>query len=293
MTEKGRSAFVTGGSSGIGLAAALRLARTHDRVALFARDMQRLRGAADLISQRFPGCRVTVHCVDVACSADVKQTMAEAVREVGAPDRVILSAGIVELGETEVLTEAAHRRAMEVNYFGVLWSIRSVLPHLSRGARIGIVGSMAGIAATYGYAAYAPSKFALRGLVDILRVELAGKGIGVTLCLPPDTDTPMLARERAVRHPVTVRMAAGAPTLSADDVARALLAGMDRDSALVLPCLAAKLTWWLAPVLSPILRWQQTRLLRQSGPHSAEMFPDHVDEHRDDAPDQEGNRRDQ
>lgn len=286
-------AFVSGGSSGIGLAVALKLARKHGRIALFARDPERLQAAARRIAAVAPGTMVRVYPVDVADAIAVARTVTTAVAEVGAPHRVVLSAGTVDLGETDRLSDAAHRRGMEVNFFGSLWMVRAVLPHLAPGAAIGLLGSAGGIIGIYGYAAYAPSKFALRGLADILRVELAGRGITVTLCLPPDTDTPMLQRELKVRSPVTARIAAGAPRLSADVVAEALLRGMDRGRYLVMPGLSVRLMWWLAPILLPLLQRRQRRLLQDPALSSAHMFADDVDEHRQNAPREEADRKDQ
>lgn len=277
-------AFVTGGSSGIGLAVALRLAKTHSRIGLFARDPQGLAQAADRIRRENPGTDVRGFVLDVADQDAVCTAIAAAVAQLGAPRRLVLSAGMVELGETSEIGAALHRRVMDVNYFGCLWVVRATLPHLSSGAVIGLVGSAGGIVGIYGYAAYAPSKFALRGLAEILRVELAGQGIGVTLCLPPDTETPMLEKEDPLRSPVTARIAAGAQRMTAEAVAEALLAGMDRGRFLVLPNRSVRLFWFFAPFLLPFLQARQQNLLRRLAAGSAHMFADHVDEHRQNAP---------
>jgi len=285
------SAFVTGGSSGIGLAAAKQLARDHARVAIFARDGARLERAVAEIRAVAPGCDVRGFALDVADEAAVRVVVARAVAAIGAPRRVVLSAGILRYGETCALDSAAHRQVMDVNYFGCLWMVRALVPHLARGAAIGLVGSASGIVGIYGYAAYAPTKFALRGLAEILRVELEGRGIGVTLSMPPDTETPMLEAEERMRSPVSRKMAAGASRMAAEDVARRLLRAMDRGRFLSLPNLQVWGLWWLAPSLQRVLMWQERWLLRRYG--SAQVFADDVDEHGDDGPEQEGHRRDQ
>lgn len=286
-------AFVTGGSSGIGLAAALRLARGHRRLGLFARDAVRLEQAAEVIRRAVPGTEVHCYAVDVSDAGAVRQAVEQAVDAIGAPRRVILSAGVLELGETGVLTVAAHRRVMDINYFGCLWTIRAVLPHMTRGSAIGIVGSAGGIIGVYGYSAYAPSKFALRGLADVLRVELAGRGIAVTLCLPPDTETPMLAEEERQRSTVTAEMAASGGRMTADAVAIRLLEGMDRGRFLVLPNFSVRLLWWFSPLLLPLVQWQQRRLLRRLAQPSAQVFANDMDEHGQDAPGQKTHGKDQ
>ncbi len=96
---------------------------------------------------------------------------------------------------------------MQVNYFGVANCIRQALPHLVDNARIAIVSSAVAVIGVCGYAAYAPSKFALRGLAEILRVELANQNLNVTLCMPPDTLTPQLSREQLLRPSATKKIA--------------------------------------------------------------------------------------
>lgn len=265
----GGCVFVTGGSSGIGLAAACLLAKGNARVALFARDPGRLEAAVATVlaagTARGEAGRVRGYSVDVADAGGVAAAVARAVAELGVPDRVILSAGIVVPGETFGLSPEVHRRHMEVNHFGCLNVIAAVLPHLKPGAGIGIVGSAAGLVGIHGLGAYTPSKYALRGMAEVLRVELAARGIGVTLCMPPDTETPMLAEERRARHPVTARIAGAGPGLAPEAVAAALIRGMAAGRFLVLPGFGVWLCHWLGPLVGPILRWRQIGLLRRLG----------------------------
>ena len=262
----GERVFVTGGSSGIGLAVALEMARRGAELALFARDEARLAAAAAEIAAHVDGAVVRLFPVDVADEAAVTRAFGEAVAALGAPDRVILSAGMVVLGESLETPLALHRRVMEVNHFACLACLAAVMPVLRPGARIGLVGSAGGVVGIYGYAAYAASKFALRGLAEVMQVELAARGISVTLCLPPDTETPMLRAERPLRHPVTTRMAAGGAVMTADAVAAALLRGMDRRRFLVLPNGQVRFLYLLAPVLGVWLRARQRRMLRAGRP---------------------------
>lgn len=267
MDDAGGAIFVTGGSSGIGLATAFRLARGRPapRIALFARNAERLGRAAALIGAEVPGADVRCFPLDVADAGAVEGTVSEAVAMLGAPDRVVLAAGITLPGRHDRIDLAAQRAVMEVNYFGSLNMVLALVPQMRAKARLALVGSAAGLVGTYGYGAYAPSKFALRGLAEVLRVELAPRGIGVTLCLPPDTDTPMLAAESLLRPAVTDRIAAGAPVLSPDTVAAALVRGMEAGRFLVLPGVPVKLLYLFGPFIAPVLRWQQARLIRQLG----------------------------
>ena len=73
-----------------------------------------------------------------------------------------------------------------------------------------LVASAAALIGLYGYSSYAPSKFAVRGLAEALRSELAPEGIGVSVVYPPDTDTPGYREELRHRSALSSRLAASA-----------------------------------------------------------------------------------
>lgn len=262
-----KAVFITGGSSGIGLAVATEIARSGlaDRFALFARDPERLRDAAEAVRLVSPDSIVSIFPVDLLDALPAVTVMDQAVAELGLPQRLILSAGMTCPGRWDRVDPGTHRRVMDLNYFGSFSVVHHLVPKMAPGSSIAFIGSAAGLVATYGYAAYSPSKFALHGLAETLRVELRPRGISVTLCMPPDTDTPMLAAERPLRPAVTSRLAAGAPTLSARTVARATVNGMEAGRFLVLPGFKLKLLYLFGPWIAPILRWHQASLIRRFG----------------------------
>lgn len=143
---------------------------------------------------------------------------------------LIASAGAVRPGRFEELSDETFREIMEVNYFGVLNVLRAALPGMRarRRGRVCVVGSGAGLIGLHGYSAYAPSKFALRGLVEALRAECRPDGVTVSICHPPDTDTPQLAAETPLKTPELAAISASARVRSADAVADAMLRGMAR-----------------------------------------------------------------
>lgn len=257
--------FVTGGSSGIGLAVAIAAARRGHGVVLMARGAAGLAAAARQVRENVPDVPVWTFAVDVTDAEAVQRTIRHAIEVAGPPGRLVLSAGMTLPGRWDRVALADQRLVMETNYFGSLTVLSAVLPHLAAGAGIALVGSAAGMIGTYGYGAYAPSKFALRGLAEVLRVELAPRGIVVTLCQPPDTDTPMLAAERKVRPAVTSALAGSVALARPEDVAEALLRGMDRGRFLVLPGIGLRLLSLFLPWIAPLIRHKQARLIRRLG----------------------------
>jgi 3-dehydrosphinganine reductase len=236
-------AIITGGSSGIGLATALRLAERGHPVALIARNPALLHEAAQRIRAQSPGLPVHGESADVTDADGLAAAIQRCVDALGPPGLLVCSAGIIAPGRFADIAPEAHLDVMNVNYFGCLNALRATLPR---------------------YSAYAPSKFALRGLAEVLRVELAPTGIGVTLCLPPDTDTPQLTAELPLRPAVTSRMAALGGVLSADQVATALIRGMAANRFLVLPGTSIKALHLFGGLAGPPMRWLQAWYLRRS-----------------------------
>lgn len=123
------------------------------------------------------------------------------------------------------------------------------------------IASGAGLIGIYGYSAYCPSKFALRGLVESLRGELKPKGIGVTIVYPPDTDTPQLAAENKIKPPETKRITATAKTWSPQAVAEQILKGIDRQQLAIAPGAELTILKQFHSLLAPLLNWYFDRII--------------------------------
>jgi len=186
----GRTAIVTGASSGIGAATA-RLFHAHGaRLVLNARRRDRLEAVA-------AGTGATAVPGDVTEPA-VREAIVAAAR--GRVDLLVNNAGYAETGPVELVAEADARRQLEVNLFAVGAMVRAVLP-LMRAARSGRILNVSSIAGRLGYPLfgwYCASKHALEGLSDALRLE--ARPFGVHVCLvepgPVDTEFFSVARER-------------------------------------------------------------------------------------------------
>ena len=263
-----RPAFVTGGSSGIGLAAALQLAAAGHDIALFARDAQKLGAARDEILSRFPNIKVSLHPVDVQDRAAIEAAVAEAIAALDVPEMAIASAGIAVPGLFTEQPLDLHDQTMAINYFGALYFTHAITAAMRSArvqGRISLISSGAAFFGIYGYGAYAPSKFALRGLAEVLRIELAPYGIGVTLCYPPDTDTPQLAAEKLTKPLATRKITEGGGLWSADNVAKVLIKGMRGNKFVVAPGVQMGALNWLTSLIAPVLRWHQQRIVAKHG----------------------------
>jgi NAD(P)-dependent dehydrogenase (short-subunit alcohol dehydrogenase family) len=176
-----RIVIITGASSGIGRATALRLGRPGTTVVLAARRADDLAKVADEIEAN--GGAALVVPTDVRDAAQLSRLVEQAASVTGRIDALINNAGVG--GPASVLTDDATVTAMvDVNLLAPIRLMRAVAP-LMRAAGSGSIVNIGSVAGEIGIAgAYSATKFALRGMTDSVRRELAGTGIGVTLIEP-------------------------------------------------------------------------------------------------------------
>jgi 3-dehydrosphinganine reductase len=143
---------------------------------------------------------------------------------------LITSAGIVRPGHFLELPDGEFEREMEVNFFGTLYAVRAVVPSMMerRSGRIVAISSAAGLLGVFGYSAYGSTKYAVRGLCDVLRTELKPHGIYVGCVFPTDVDTPQFAGEQEFLPEETKAISGSVAPVSAEKVAAAILRGVDR-----------------------------------------------------------------
>lgn len=182
-----RSALVTGGSSGIGLAIARMLSEEGFALTLAARKLDRLEAARDEL-----GCAV-VHA-DVSSEEDCERLVAEHVRLHGGLEVLVNSAGVGIAGRIGD-TSAKHWDLQQaVNLRGTFLVTREALPHLRRTKGYVVnLASIAGTLPTPGLAAYGAAKAAVIALTRSLDREEAESGVRVTALCPAFVDTPMAA----------------------------------------------------------------------------------------------------
>ncbi|MGE4241564.1 SDR family oxidoreductase [Ramlibacter sp.] len=192
-----RLAFVTGASSGIGQALALRYHRAGWRLALVARrtaEIEAWAAAHGLARQTYE-----VHGADVADTDSIVAAGAACIERQGLPDVVIANAGIsvgVDTGVREDIDDIA--RIFATNNVGLAATFHPFVRGMQargRGTLVGIA-SVAGIRGLPGHGAYCASKAAVIGYCESLRVELASSGVKVVTISPGYIDTPLTRQNR-------------------------------------------------------------------------------------------------
>lgn len=253
--------FITGGSSGIGLAVARAYAARGAHLVIFARNESKLSDAKGQIeaARRSPRQQVIALPMDVGDEAVVRTRTAEAMSRLGAPDILVNSAGAIANDRFENLSGETFAAILRTNVLGMVHVTRALLPALKvRRGRIVTLSSAAGLMGLYGYTAYGGSKYALVGISECLRSELKHDGVTVTVVCPPEVDTPMPAAEQATMSPESRAVKRMAGVLRADAVAETIVKGVGRQRFLIVPGARAQVLYvfhmlsfgWLTRVVS-------------------------------------------
>jgi NAD(P)-dependent dehydrogenase (short-subunit alcohol dehydrogenase family) len=190
MTTAPRVAYVTGGTSGIGLATVGALLDDGWQVAICGRDEEKLAAATEQLGA--PD-RLLATRTDVSQSGDVERWVTQATARFGPPELLVLSAGIAAQGEIAILSEHDWNETLAVNLTGPFLVSRAVVPLMRDrgGGYVVAISSIAGKHGMAGISAYSASKFGLIGLAETLLKEEAQNGIRATTICPGWVATPM------------------------------------------------------------------------------------------------------
>ncbi|MGD0279035.1 MAG: SDR family oxidoreductase [Smithella sp.] len=252
----GKTAFIPGGSSGIGLSTAKLLASEGAHVMIFSRNNKRLEEAAALIEKnRKSGTqRIGFMPLDVSDNAAVKKIITQAINDFGIPDLLINCAGRAYPRYFENISFEQFDETMRINMYGIWNTCQALIPVMKKkGGVIVNTSSMCGFLGVFGYTDYSASKFAIVGFSEALKSELKKFNIAVQVLCPPDTDTPGFSEENKTKPEETKAISASAKLMSPDDVARELIKNIRKGTFMIIPNMDGKLTYiikrlcpWLA-----------------------------------------------
>lgn len=243
---KGRSAWVVGGSQGIGLALAQALAKQGCSLTLMARNPERLQSIADSLGAQ-------ALSLDVGDAQQVEQRLAG----LAAPFFLFNCAGLALPGYLQDLTYAEIEQMNRVNYLGTAYVCKAVLPGMlaQRQGHILNVSSLGGIMGLFGYTAYCASKFAVMGFSEALERELKHSGIRVSTLCPPNTRTPGLEQENLRKPAEVLATEEKVQVLEAAEVASYTLAQLPRAPRVIIPSFDGRLAYQLSRWAPGVLNW--------------------------------------
>jgi NAD(P)-dependent dehydrogenase (short-subunit alcohol dehydrogenase family) len=227
----GKTAFVTGGAAGIGLALGRAFAQSGMKVMLADIEADALQAAVKSLQEISPDISGTI--CDVAEAASVERAAQAAFDAFGNVHVVCNNAGVAAGGGIDHISLDNWRWVIDVNLMGVLHGIKSFLPHIrahGEGGHIVNTASMAGMQSDLGFSPYGASKFAVVSMSEGLSLRLKPHGIGVSVLCPSYVRTRIgeSGRNRPERygqsHPLDPAAPAGAMVA---EIARQIEAGLD------------------------------------------------------------------
>jgi NAD(P)-dependent dehydrogenase (short-subunit alcohol dehydrogenase family) len=189
--SKGRIALITGGTDGLGRAAAVMLAERGYRVFAGGRNVERVAALQQFANER--KLPLTAMELDVCDDASVERAVAEIEKSAGTVDVLVNNAGIAIAAVMEEITLTDLRRQFETNYFGLVRMSQRVLPGMRRklSGRIVNMSSIAGKLVSPLFGPYSSSKHAVEAVSDAMRLEVYPFGIQVVLIEPGYIPTSM------------------------------------------------------------------------------------------------------
>lgn len=265
--------IITGGSSGIGLAIAKHYAREGFNLSVIARNEARLAEAKQQLAGLCikPAQIVETFKADVTSRQQIESAISRAVNLSGIPDILVTSAGAVAPGYFNELPVETFESMIAVNYLGTVYAVKAVEPMMRRRGKghIVMISSGAGLIGIYGYSAYSPSKFAVRGFAEVLRAESEPYGIHVSVVYPPDTETPQLEEDRRMKPRETAVITENGGVMSADDVAKTIIRSVRRKKFIITPGYPMTLLGWLHSLIGPLLySWFKFQTKKAQAPHN-------------------------
>lgn len=263
MSLEGRIALVTGAGSGIGRALAIELSRRGAFVFLAGRRREPLEAARQQLVQP-EKCGIVV--ADVTRPED-RARIVEAVRAKRRLDLLFNNAGAIAAASLAETDDARLERLLATNVAAPFALCRDLLPllHAAQKPRIVNIGSMFGDIAFPQFSAYSATKFALRGLSNALRAELAPAGIGVTYAAPRAARTGALPEFEHLVGPLRLRLD------EPDEVARRIVAAVERGRRSVYPAGPERLFVLLSRLVPGVVERSLTHRMPASAPRGGRV----------------------
>ncbi len=255
MNPRGKTALVTGASSGIGAATAQELAKAGARVVLVARREEELRRVAASI-----GNAASVYPTDLSDEKAVAAMGERVTTEFGTPDIIVNNAGAGCWKFVEETTPQEAVQSMAVPYFATFNVTHAFLPGMMQ-RNSGHIVNVSSVGSRFvwpGATAYIAARWAVRGFTEALRSDLANTGIRVTLY-----ESGVVGSEYWEHNPGSRERVPGmgnlVPVVTSEAAARAIVRGIEREQKLVVIPFMMKLTYWQHAVFPGVVQSLMTR----------------------------------
>jgi len=266
-----KTIFITGGSSGIGLAVAKAFAKEGSSIVIFARTISVLENAKKEIDASSETSelsmikqKVNFYSVDITNHADIKSVFEKAINENGIPYILVNCVGIAQPDYFEHISFEAFDKTIKTNLYSTWNACAAIIPYMKKnGGVIVNTSSIAGFIGVFGYTDYCMTKFGIIGFSDSLRQELAQYNIHVSVLCPPDTDTPGLHEENKTKPRETLAISGNAKLLKPEFVADAVLKGIQQNKKMIVPGADGKMSLLFKRFFPGLVDWMLNRTVKK------------------------------
>lgn len=260
-----KTAFVTGGASGIGKALATELAKRRALVTIADVNEKNIAEVVKSFEQQ--GYKVKGVKLDVTDRDAVKEAIEDIVKAHGHLDYVFNNAGISLIGETQFYIYDDWKRIIDVNLYGCVNGVFAAYPIMVKQGYGHIIntGSIAGLIAWPGEASYSASKYAIVGLSHELRAEGSDLGVNVSVVCPGKVETPIFRTTKAINLNVEEGLKHRKPGTTPEKAADIILRGVTKNKETIIVGGSARVFWTIHRIshsLSFLLRRFGVRKMR-------------------------------
>ncbi|PVZ98766.1 hypothetical protein BB558_005239 [Smittium angustum] len=231
---KNKHCYITGGSTGLGKAVAIELAKRGAHITIVARRLEELNKAKTEIESHCTSNCQKVICISSDCTDhdSTVKALDEAIEKHGkVPEYVFTCAGASYPGLFIEQSVDVFEKNMKLNYFGTLYTVHQAVNKMVGSnikGNVVLVGSTLSMLGLIGYSQYTPTKFAIRGLAESLRNELKAYGINVSVYFPGTILSPGFETENLTKPQITKDIEGADSGLSPEQCAKALIKGLSR-----------------------------------------------------------------
>ena len=254
----GKTAFLIGGSSGMGKAIAKQFVQLGGSVLINARRQNVLEEATEEIMQQIS--EESQFVKNISCDATdmekLKPLLDDFIKKRGVPDYLFNLVGRAIPGYIEEYTLDDFKENMNLNYYGQLVPTLILLPYFMKEKKGHIIyfSSMLGYVGMMGYGTYVPTKFAIVGLAEALRNELKPHNIKFSIVYPPDTNTPGLTTENEGKPPECVIMSETGGLLEPEEIAEYVIKKVMKNKFHISPGMAKPIRY-IHRIFPKLVRW--------------------------------------